>query len=78
MCDYGKYVIVCRGHNYGTLLHSRRRLEETAAKRRGEKAAAKLNAYICDPCRAATKAKRAHPGTQHAPGICDCPCRGAA
>lgn len=34
-----------------------------------------LTAYICWACRKANREDRTHPGANHMPGICDCPCR---
>lgn len=35
----------------------------------------RLTRFICQACKTATHEHRTHPGAQHLPGICDCPCR---
>lgn len=35
----------------------------------------KLTDHICVTCRAASAKHDMHPGQNHRPGICDCPCR---
>lgn len=47
----------------------------TKAQRKRERERERLTRFICVACRLATKEKRTHPGVQHQPGICDCPCR---
>lgn len=42
---------------------------------RRERERDRLTRFICDPCRDANRTKSTHPGVQHQPGICDCPCR---
>ena len=37
----------------------------------------RLTAYVCIACRQAKRDQTTHPGANHAPGICDCPCRDA-
>lgn len=36
----------------------------------------RLTRYLCPACRKANKEHDTHPGHRHAPGLCDCPCRG--
>jgi len=49
--------------------------ERAKANARRERERERLTRFICEPCRRASKEKRTHPGVQHVPGICDCPCR---
>lgn len=51
---------------------ARERAKETA---RRERERDRLTRYLCHPCREANKTGSTHPGVQHQPGICDCPCR---
>jgi hypothetical protein len=44
-------------------------------RRKREREREKLTRFICAACRKANEEKRTHPGAQHMPGICDCPCR---
>lgn len=49
--------------------------EEIDRRRRREDEHEKLTRFICEACKSATREHRTHPGVQHLPGICDCPCR---
>lgn len=55
---------------------SRRIPQYDTNRRRSERLERAMTAYICDACRKASKEKQTHHGQMHAPGICDCPCRG--
>jgi hypothetical protein len=48
---------------------------ELKERRQRERERDRLTRFICKACRDANTENRTHPGTQHMPGICDCPCR---
>jgi hypothetical protein len=49
-------------------LEQRRRIARELERER-------LTRFICRFCKDANKTADTHPGVQHLPGICDCPCR---
>lgn len=49
--------------------------KEARARSERERQGLILTRFICHACRAANREHRTHPGVQHLPGICDCPCR---
>jgi hypothetical protein len=44
-------------------------------RRKRERERERLTRFTCAACKEANRTKSTHPGTQHVPGICDCPCR---
>jgi hypothetical protein len=58
-----------------THIQRREALETQKERLKRDRERERLTRFLCKSCRQANAEGRTHPGVQHQPGICDCPCR---